>query len=155
MWAWLTRWFGRNANRTPTPTMEWRFELKADRREIGTINERLERLALGVGVDEPALRTLQIVLDELLTNALSYGKVNEQHPVQVIVTQQPGELRAVMRYHDIDFNPFTQAQRPDVEAGVTERDIGGLGVHLVKEMVDDYGYQHDAGLSTIAVSKRY
>jgi anti-sigma regulatory factor (Ser/Thr protein kinase) len=152
MWAWLTKWFRRGQ---PVPANEWRFELKTGRHEIGTINERLERLALGEGVDESALRTLQIVLDELLTNALSYGKVDTQHPAQVIVSQRPGELRAVMRYHDIDFNPFTQAKRPDIDASIEARDIGGLGVHLVKEMVDDYGYQHADGLSTIAVAKRY
>jgi anti-sigma regulatory factor (Ser/Thr protein kinase) len=152
MLSWIRSWFRKPAAKT---TAHWRFELKGSRAEIGGISEAFDRLAQGESVPESTVRTLQVALDELLTNALSYGKVSPAQPAKLEILLSQGELRAVLRYADEDFNPFLQARAPDLDASVSNRDIGGLGVHLVKEMVDEHGYQHAAGLSTIAIAKRF
>jgi serine/threonine-protein kinase RsbW len=133
----------------------WNFVLKGDRREIGAINEALERAAGAGGVPESAFRQLQVALDELLTNAVSYGEVNPQTPAKVDILISENSVRAVLRYKDVDFNPFTDSARPDLNASIADRDIGGLGVHLVKEMMDEYGHQYDDGHNIIVIGKNF
>jgi serine/threonine-protein kinase RsbW len=133
----------------------WNFVLKGERKEIGTINEALERAAAAGGVPESAFRQMQVALDELLTNAVSYGEVSPKTPAKVDVIVSPKSVRAVIRYKDINFNPFTESARPDLDAGVADRDIGGLGVHLVKEMMDEFAHQYEDGYNVIVVGKNF
>ena len=133
----------------------WNFVLKGQRKEIGAINESLERAASAGGVPESAFRQMQIALDELLTNAVSYGQVSPETPAKVDVIVAHDSVRAIIRYKDVNFNPFTQSAHPNIDANVADRDIGGLGVHLVKEMMDEYAHEYQDGFNVIAVGKRF
>jgi serine/threonine-protein kinase RsbW len=151
--SWFPRLFG--AKVAELEPEIWNFVLKGDKKEIGAINEALERAAGAGGVPEAAFRQMQIALDELLTNAVSYGQVSPQTPAKVDVIIATTTLRAVIRYKDINFNPFTQSARPDIDASVSERDIGGLGVHLVKEMMDEYAHNYEDGHNVLVVGKKF
>lgn len=133
----------------------WNFVLKGERKEIGAINEALERAAAAGGVPESAFRQMQVALDELLTNAVTYGEVNAQTPAKVDVIVSTNSVRSVIRYKDINYNPFTQSDSPDLNTSIKDRDIGGLGVHLVKEMMDDYAHQYEDGYNVIVIGKNF
>jgi anti-sigma regulatory factor (Ser/Thr protein kinase) len=158
MFSAIQAFFAKLFGLQPKPVAEpeiWNFILKGDRREIGAINEALERAAGAGGVPETAFRQMQVALDELLTNAVSYGQVSAQTPAKVDILVSPDSVRAVLRYKDINFNPFTQSERPDLDASIKDREIGGLGVHLVKEMMDEYGHQYDDGYNIVVVGKNF
>jgi anti-sigma regulatory factor (Ser/Thr protein kinase) len=152
--SFFAKLFGAKSGTAAEPEI-WNFILKGDRREIGAINEALERAAGAGGVPEAAFRQMQVALDELLTNAVSYGEVSPQTPAKVDILVSIDSVRAVLRYKDINFNPFTQSARPDLDANIKDREIGGLGVHLVKEMMDEYGHQYDDGHNIIVVGKKF
>lgn len=157
MLAALKKWFsGIFGPKQPETEPEvWNFVLKGERKEIGAINDALERAAAAGGVPESAFRQMQVALDELLTNAVSYGQVNAQTPAKVDVIVSTNSVRSVIRYKDVNFNPFTQSGAPDVDASIADREIGGLGVHLVKEMMDEYAHQYDDGYNVIVVGKNF
>jgi anti-sigma regulatory factor (Ser/Thr protein kinase) len=62
--------------------------------------------------------------------------------------------RLVLMIEDdgIPFNPF-QVEEPDVELTVEERGIGGLGIHLVRETMDEYHYQRRANKNIVILVK--
>jgi anti-sigma regulatory factor (Ser/Thr protein kinase) len=152
----VTQWLQKLLGRAPeAATEEWNFVLRGDRKEIGAINEALERAAAAGGVPENAFRQMQIALDELLTNAVSYGKVTADEPAKVDIFVGSRSLRAVIRYPDVPFNPFTDAAQPDTGLSIQDRDIGGLGVHLVKEMMDSYAHDYQAGHNILMVEKKF
>jgi serine/threonine-protein kinase RsbW len=151
--ALLARVFG--ASSAETEPEIWNFVLKGDRKEIGAINEALERAAEAGGVPENAFRQMQIALDELLTNALSYGEVSPQTPARIDVIVSRNSVRSVLRYKDINFNPFTESVRPNLDASIADRDIGGLGVHLVKEMMDEYAHKYEDGHNVLVIGKKF
>jgi serine/threonine-protein kinase RsbW len=133
----------------------WNFVLRGERREIGAINEALERAAGAGGVPEPAIRKLQIALDELLTNALSYAKVSPQTPAKVDIVIDQRAVRALLRYQGVNFNPFSDTAAPDLNADVADRPIGGLGVHLVKELMDECTHQFEDDHNILVIGKRF
>jgi serine/threonine-protein kinase RsbW len=154
MWQQIKSWFQGLVGKK-LEVHVWQFRVKKSRAEIGALNEKLERYCFAVDVPEPALRTLQMSLDELLTNAICYGGVTDANPATVLVRAENQTLSAKLIYPDNDFNPFTDSQRPDLDASIADRHVGGLGVHLVKTMMDNVQYQHHDGLSTILISKTY
>ena len=52
------------------------------------------------------------------------------------------------------FNPLTDSEAPDIGAGLDERKIGGLGIHIVKEMMDsvEYARNDNKNIFTIKIS---
>lgn len=154
MWQWIKRWF-RRAEVPAVAEAEpqvWNFRIRGGRTEIGAVNDALERAVLAGNVPEPAMRAMQIALDELLTNAITHGEVTLDDPMQVDLIVGASALRSVVSYGGRPFDP-TQTEAPDVDAGLHERGTGGLGLHLVKSMMDEFTYAFEEGRNVIRLGK--
>ena len=94
------------------------------------------------GLSEAVKSRLNLMLDELITNSITYGLPEISDP----------ELR--LRLH-VDngtaFNPFEEAPEPDPTLGLEERPIGGLGVFLVKQFADSTAYERVEGRNRITL----
>lgn len=154
MLSWLrgvfANWFGGTVHEPEV----WHFQIKGDRKEIGALNDALERAAAAGNVPEGAMRAVQVALDELLTNCISYAPISAAAPTRVDVILERKALRATISYKDKMFNPLERAT-PDTEASIEERDIGGLGIHLVKEMMDEFTHRYEEGHNILSIGKRY
>lgn len=104
--------------------------------------------------DELAFK-INLCFDELITNTIHYGiKDDLQHAIQVSMNIAQDVLTVVIKDDGAEYDPFVQAPVPDLELGVDERPIGGLGVFLVKEFMDQVGYARDRGFNFITLTKR-
>lgn len=153
MWQWLKRWFGRLGKPEPEPQV-WHFRIKGGRSEIGAVNDALERAAGAGEVPEAAMRAMQVALDEILTNAITHGEVSLSDPMQVDLIVAHDRLRAVVSHAGTAFDP-TQAAAPDLEGSINERKIGGLGLHLVRSMMDEFSYEFVDGRNVLRLGKRF
>ena len=98
---------------------------------------------------------LNLVLDELVTNIISYGYTDfDEHPIDVTVGIE-GE-RITIRVED-DAQPFNILEAPEPEFDVPLEDrlkpIGGMGVHLVKNMVTHIDYKREGGKNVLLLTK--
>ncbi len=98
-------------------------------------------------------RGLNVALDELLTNTVSYGLVDDGGEVIVDVELHPDRLIVTLSDNGRPFNPFGRSA-PDTTLSVEERPIGGLGIHLVRKLVDDVSYQRSAGHNVVVLTQR-
>ena len=108
--------------------------------EMPKIIAYFEAFARENDLSRGAIQKFNIVLDELLNNIISYAfKDDDEH--HILVNFQLKYLRLIITIEDdgIPFNPF-RAASPDIELSITERNLGGLGVHIVKNLVDEYHY---------------
>lgn len=121
----------------------------------------LERLANQVDafidkheLPEKLAFNLNVCLDELITNIISYGYDDDQ-PHDIVVKFSYDGVEFVTEIEDDakEFNPFIEAPEPDLELDVEDRPIGGLGVFLVKEFMDTMDYRHEAGRNTTTLRK--
>ena len=55
----------------------------------------------------------------------------------------------------LPFNPLTEGPSVDVNAPIEERRIGGLGIHLVRSMMDDLSYRRENGKNHLTLTKRF
>ncbi|HEX4097911.1 MAG TPA: ATP-binding protein [Caulobacteraceae bacterium] len=92
-------------------------------------------------VDARAAMHVALTLDELLTNASTHGGAEGQ-PAEVRLQVLPDRVGVEITDPAAAFDP-RQAPKPDVEASLQDRPIGGLGVHLVMKLSRDLAYGRD------------
>ena len=116
--------------------------LKNDLSELARIAEEIEAHGRSCGWPAKWILNLNISLDELITNIVSYGyRDSDEHEIRITLTDLSGSLVTVLEDDGIAFDPFTDAPNPDLNASVEERRIGGLGVYFVKTLMDEATYE--------------
>lgn len=114
------------------------------------VDEQLEQL------DCPMKAQMQvdIAIDELFGNIAHYAYNPETGPatVRVEVTENP--LAVVITFIDngIPYDPLAQSD-PDVTLSAEEREIGGLGIYMVKKSMDDISYEYKDGQNILKIKK--
>ena len=98
-------------------------------------------------------RSVSVVLDELLTNTLSHGLADHGGEVIVDVELHAGRLVVTISDDGRPFDPLARTA-PDTTLSVDDRPIGGLGIHLVRQMVDDLAYLRRSGRNIVTLTKR-
>lgn len=94
-------------------------------------------------MNEELARTVDFVLEELFTNVVKYGKQSDS-PVRIDIVRVAGGVEVTLI--DADAEPFdvTQAPEADIHLPLEQRKPGGLGIHLIRKMVDSIQYRYSA-----------
>jgi serine/threonine-protein kinase RsbW len=118
---------------------EFRREIEA----IGEVFAFLGNFADGQEIDEKNAFCINLVVEELFTNMVRH---NEGGGDRITLSIERRNDRIHLELLDIDVEPFDPktAEIPPVDAGIEERRPGGLGIYLVKKMVDDLKYDYEA-----------
>ncbi|MBR2776008.1 MAG: SpoIIE family protein phosphatase [Prevotella sp.] len=106
------------------------------------------------GIDEDTYKTLNLAIEEWVANVIGYAypKGIRGH-VELTAKVAEGVLTLVVKDHGVPFDP-TQTAEVDVEAGLNERQIGGLGIHLVRTIMDTMHYERTAdGYNVVTLTK--
>jgi serine/threonine-protein kinase RsbW len=97
---------------------------------------------------------LMIAFDEIISNVLNHGGDGEAPTVEISLAISGGSARAEVADDGKPFDPLA-APPPDTSLSVEDREIGGLGIHLVRELMDDVTYAHEKGRNRLRFSKIY
>lgn len=97
-----------------------------------------------------------LVLDELITNIVSYGyDTPGNYSIDVNLTLGDGWLLLMVQDDARPFNPLRDAAEPELDVPLEQRKrpIGGMGVHLVKSLMDYATYERVAGKNVLTLKK--
>ena len=105
------------------------------------------------GIPPDAVFAANLVLEELITNTIKYG-YDEEGPREIaFLVAADGEKMTIEIIDDgHPFDPFHQ-EPPDLTLPIEERPIGGLGLHLVKNTMDEYVYRRESEKNIVRLSK--
>jgi len=121
--------------------------------EIDTLNVSFNAFADEHGIPTPARRSTNLVFDELINNIITYAFEDDaEHSIETAV--EMNECRLVITISD-DGSPFNplQAEPPDTALSITERKIGGLGIHLVRNIMDEVSYNRHTDRNVVTLVK--
>ena len=109
--------------------------------EIERINSEFTTFVVEHGLAAGIGQKMCIVFDDLLNNIISYGfSDDEDHQIDIDVSVTARQLVVTVADDGVPFNPFDRVG-PDTSLSIEDRDIGGLGVLLVTELMDQTHYQ--------------
>jgi len=139
--------------RTPEETAGPKLELTVPNRlsENCRVKEHFDTFSEHYGIPERVRLKMDIVFDELLTNIISYAyQDNKEHDIGIKVELSADRLKVSMVDDGIPFNPLG-VETPDTELPLEERKIGGLGIHLVRNITDKVSYRRRIDKNVITV----
>jgi anti-sigma regulatory factor (Ser/Thr protein kinase) len=96
--------------------------------------------------------TVDLVIEEIFTNMVKYNPTGK---ADISIGLEKKENSIEILFIDTDSEKFdpVDADPPDLEVPMHERKVGGLGIHLVREMVDEIQYDYNNRVSTIKILK--
>jgi phosphoserine phosphatase RsbU/P len=123
-------------------------ELKNDLSEIERLKRIVDEFARRHQIETQALGNMNLALDEILTNIISYGYDDGgEQRIVIRLALEGGKWTVEVEDDGKPFNPLN-APVPDTKQLLEERPIGGLGIHLVRKLVDalEYRRQNDRNI---------
>ncbi len=128
---------------------------------VETRLDEMARLAaaidgLGMEEDWPPGLTFQVnlVLEELWLNVLNHGHDGGFHEVEIKLTSEDEALTIEITDDGKPFDPLNDAPTADITGPLDGRHIGGLGIHLVRTMMDELRYKREDGRNHLILVKR-
>ena len=114
------------------------------------VNEQLEALDCPM----KAQMQIDIAIDELFSNIAHYAYNPEigQATVRVEVIEDPLAVTITFIDNGVPYDPIAKAD-PDTTLSAEEREIGGLGIYMVKKSMDDITYEYRDGQNILAIKK--
>jgi len=95
-----------------------------------------------------------LCLEELITNTIQHGLSNApDHAIRICISRSANCLEIEVRDDAPAFDPFNSVATPDIDASVDERAVGGLGVHLVRTLMDEAWATYDGTGNLITLKK--
>ena len=119
---------------------------------LGDIFAFLKGAAENLALDERTTFTVNMAVEELFTNMIKYGRRGDD---LIEVGLEKEDSRLVIHLVDSDSEPFdlTDLQSVDTGAPLEERKPGGLGIHLVKCIMDEVNYEYKNRVTRIRLVK--
>ena len=139
----------------PQPTAQSvELVISNDLADIAHLRDGLDRIGAELGVPGKPLMQLQVALDEIASNVIRYGwSDGGDHRISVRIIGQPDRIDVEIVDDGRPFDP-RQAPAPESQPAGRRRP-GGLGEHLVRQLVDRLEYERVGGCNRTIITKQY
>ncbi len=128
--------------------------IENDLAQLAVVRDQIETFAKRENLSHEVGFAAKLALEELLTNTISYGFGDKSAQFIDIRLEVRGDQLIIRTADDgLAFDPRT-AKEPNTLSSLKDREIGGLGVHLVKNLMDGFEYRHKDGKNHVTLRKR-
>ena len=140
-----------NKLKSSTP---FKLELAADLRNLPIFLKEATKLAKSIGFDKHSIMHIELVLEEIIVNIILHAYNNKKNGKIILEGSAaiPKALQLIIKDFGIPFN-LIEAKDPDIELSIEERDAGGLGIFLVKRLVNDIKYERKNNTNILTLTK--
>ena len=135
------------------PKKPYFFKLRSDLAELDTLSKHVHKFGSSIGLSKKFLFEINLALDELFTNIISYGYQDDQdHLIEITITPLNNTLELCIEDDGVPFNLIDVAD-PDLPCDIESCKIGGLGIHLIKNLMDEVCYKRTEGKNQLTLKK--
>ena len=129
---------------------EFLFHLPNDIGKLMQLAAEIRQLKEYEDLSPKTQYVLDLALEEMATNIIKYGYDEPgTRPIEISVGFDQKDLRLVLSDDGHEFNPL-EAQAP-AEAGIEERDIGGMGIYLTRNLVRSMEYERKENRNVLSI----
>jgi serine/threonine-protein kinase RsbW len=127
--------------------------IRNDLAEIEKLAEKIEAFGNSRGIPAVLIHNINLSLDELITNTINYGYRDElEHQIKIDLQLDEMEIVVELRDDGLPFNPLERPD-PDINKELDDREIGGLGIYLVRQLMDQVEYWRIGDDNVIVMKK--
>ena len=129
----------------------WR--MRNELTEVGTVLAAFSEFAEASGISKGVAQKVNVAFDELLNNIVSYGFPDGgEHEIDVEAERAGDRLKITVTDDGIPFNPF-QRETPKLDGPLEDRQVGGLGIHIVRQLMDEVSYKRGVDRNIVTLIK--
>ena len=130
-----------------------RLQITNERVELARVKEGVDRFAAAHGLPSTVLADLQVSLDEVLSNIISYGYADTAtHDIVIQLRIADGALHAVIEDDGAPFDPL-MVPLADVETDLAKRAVGGLGIRFIRALNDEVRYERAGNRNRLSLRR--
>ena len=133
--------------------MKKEIRIKNQVGELERVNQFVEEIGEELGLDMELQMNLNLVMEEMVSNVIFYaypeGKAAE---IELLAESDGKELTFVLSDKGKEFDPTAKADA-DPDVNPAERDIGGMGIYIVKNIMNKVTYQRLEGKNLLTMKK--
>jgi anti-sigma regulatory factor (Ser/Thr protein kinase) len=142
------------ASGTGSAPEELSVRIRNDLKELVRLAAMVGAFGERNGLAKNLVHDLNLVLDELVTNTVSYGYDDDlAHDIEISLRRDGRLLTVIVEDDARYFNPL-KVPEPDLAAPLEDRRVGGLGVHLVRTLMDTVDYDRLGKRNRLVMTKR-
>ena len=131
--------------------MERRFQ--RDQSSLPELNRFVAEFLTSQGLAPSNAYDIDLILEELFTNVLKYGSGRDA--VAVRLERQDSTVTIALREFDVaKAYDITRSPEPDLTRPIAERPVGGLGIHMVRQLAETIRYEYRDRISTTTITKK-
>jgi len=135
-------------------TVQANLTARNDLSELSRLGEFLAAFFTRTGLSADLIGDFELALEEVFANAVMHGHPDGgEHKISVSIALENGVVKLTVEDTGIPFNPL-EAPLVDLDLPLEERGIGGLGIHLVKGVMDDLEYIRLPGRNRLIMRKK-
>ena len=122
--------------------------------EIDRFQSKFAEFASEKGIPGTTMQKVQIVFEDLLANIIFYAYDDEaEHEIEISMNSNGEQLKITVVDDGLPFNPL-EAEKPDTSLDLKDREIGGLGIHLVLNLMEEVTYERREEQNVITLTKQ-
>lgn len=130
------------------------YKFKNNLEELNNLADVLKQFAEEYNVDKQVLFDINLSLDELITNIISYGyDKNDGYFIYLSLECIDNVIKIELIDTAKEFNPLMNKE-PDLTQSLEDKPIGGLGIHFVKLKMDEINYCRENDTNKLTLVKK-
>ena len=133
--------------------MKKEIKIKNEVGELERVNQFVEEIGEELGLDMELQMNLNLVMEEMVSNVIFYAyPEGKEEEIELVAESDGKELTFVLSDKGKEFDPtMKEDANPDINP--MERDIGGMGIYIVKNIMNQVTYQRLEGKNLLTMKK--
>ena len=134
--------------------MRKEISIKNHMDELLRLNQFVEEICEELGLDMELQMNLNLVIEEMVVNVISYAyPEGNEASIELLAESDGKELTLVLSDCGKEFDP-TLSECADMDENPAERELGGMGIYIVKNIMNEVTYQRLEGKNLLTMKKR-
>ena len=123
--------------------------------ELVRVNQFVEEIGEELGLDMELQMNLNLVMEEMVVNVISYAyPEGKEADIELLAESDGKELTFVLSDRGKEFDPtMNETTDSDMDINPAERDLGGMGIFIVKNIMNEVTYQRLEGKNLLTMKK--
>jgi serine/threonine-protein kinase RsbW len=128
------------------------FTIDAEIANIPVATDGIADYLTSAGVAAEIIPDIELAVDEAITNIIMHGYRKGPGTIAITCTIEKDRVKIAIRDSAPAFNPLT-IPPPDITADLADRVAGGMGIFLIRKVMDEVGYEYKEGQNVLTMEK--